>query len=83
MTKLLAGAFAAVLMVGLSVAPTPTLAQDDTADDSADAVQPAEEAPKEETFMDKLKETFKETTTPTDVETDAIGTSEDAGRDLY
>jgi hypothetical protein len=83
MTKLFAGVFAAVLMVGLSYAPTPTLAQNDTADDSADAAQSAEEAPKEETFMDKLKGTFKETTTPTDVETDAIGTAEDAGRDLY
>lgn len=33
--------------------------------------------------MEKLEEDFKETTTPTDEESDAIGTSEDADRDLY
>lgn len=81
MTKLFAALCAGLLLVGFGLAPAPVHAQD--AGDSATAADPAEEAPKEESFMDKLKETFKETTTPTDEETDAIGTSEDAGRDLY
>ncbi|WP_108680633.1 hypothetical protein [Methyloceanibacter sp. wino2] len=83
MTKLLAGLCAGLLLVGFGLAPAPVHAQDEAAGGSATAGDAAEEAPKEETFMDKLKETFKETTTPTDEETDAIGTSEDAGRDLY
>jgi hypothetical protein len=34
-------------------------------------------------MIEKLEDAFKETTTPTDEETNPIGTTEDADRDLY
>jgi hypothetical protein len=81
MAKLFAGLFAATLMVGLGLVPTATHAQEDTTEESGNAS--AEDSTEDETMMEKLEDALKETTTPTDEETDPIGTTEDADRDLY
>jgi hypothetical protein len=83
MTKLSAGLFAAALMIGLGCAPTLTYAEEDAAEEAGNGSDSGEDSTKDETMMEKLEDAFKETTTPTDEETDPIGTTEDADRDLY
>lgn len=83
MTKLFAGLFAAVLMVGFGSAPTLTHAEEDTTEEVGNGSDSAENPTKDETVVEKLEDALRETTTPTDEETDPIGTAEDADRDLY
>jgi TfoX/Sxy family transcriptional regulator of competence genes len=85
MKKLFAGLFVAALMIGLGSAPTLTLAGagEDTTEAAGSGADQAKDSKKDETLMEKLEDAFKETTTPTDKETDPVGTTEDADRDLY
>lgn len=83
MTNVLAGLFAAALVIGLASTPTLTYAEEDTTEEAGNGSDSAEGSAKDETFLEKLEEDFKETTTPTDEETDPIGTAEDIDRDLY
>lgn len=84
MKKLSATILALTLALGGGAAFAPAYAQDDDGQAAGDAATASQgEAAQDETLIEKLEKDFKETTTPTDEETDAIGTSEDAGRDLY
>jgi hypothetical protein len=85
MKNLFAGLFVAALMVGLGTAPTLTHAGagENTTEAAGSGADSAKEPKKDETLLEKLEDDLKETTTPTDKETDPIGTSEDAERDLY
>jgi len=83
MTKWSTGLFAAALLIGLGCLPTLTNAQEGTAEEAGKGSDSTGNAAEEETFLEKLEDDLKETTTPTDAETDAIGTGEDADRDLY
>jgi len=82
MKKSSAGLTLLALAIGLSAFLMPAYAQDDS-DQEVEEPASASGDTKEESFLEKLEEDFKETTTPTDEETDAIGTGEDADRDLY
>jgi hypothetical protein len=83
MTKLFARLFVAALMIGLGFTPTLTYAEEDTPQAAGKDSDSAEGSTKDETIIEKLEDALKETTTPTDEETDPIGTTEDADRDLY
>ena len=80
MKMLFAGICAAALMVGF--APTLTHAEED-ATENAGSGSDSGDSTQDETMMEKLEDAFEETTTPTDEETNPIGTTEDADRDLY
>jgi len=83
MTKLLAGLFAGALVIGLGSAPTLAYAEEDAAEETGDGTDSGGDSAKDETMMEKLEDALKETTTPTDEETNPIGATEDADRDLY
>lgn len=83
MTKWSTGLFAAALLIGLGSLPTLTNAQEGTTEEAGKGSDLTGNTAEEETFLEKLEDDLKETTTPTDAETDAIGTGEDADRDLY
>jgi len=83
MKTLFAGICAAALVIGVGFAPMLAYAEDATTGGAAEGgTEPAGDS-KDETMMEKLEDALKETTTPTDEETNPIGTTEDADRDLY
>ena len=83
MKTLFAGICAAALMVGVGFAPTLTHAEEDATETAGSGPASGGDSTQDETMMEKLEDAFKETTTPTDEETNPIGTTEDADRDLY
>ncbi len=83
MTRLSVGLFAAALLICLGSVATLAYAEDDATEETGGSTDSGGDSAKDETMMEKLEDDLKETTTPTDEETNPIGTTEDADRDLY
>lgn len=82
MTKLFAGLFATVLLIGLGSTPMPSYAEEDATDEGKGT---ATESGQDETMIEKLEDElekdFKEE--PTDNATDPIAADEDSDGDLF